>query len=268
MAASFEDHAFVLQRHAWKESSFVLRVLTREHGRLSVVARGMRGGRRKHAVLPGQRSLLHWSGGRELGRLHSLDILPPPVSMLSGEAYFAAQYLAEVLLQVLPEAEPVPAIFDLYAASLDALHVQSGALAAPLRSFEFGLLQALGHGFSAQTDRDGNPVRADLAYSLMPEQGLYTDPRGGFSGAVWLALARGSLSEEDAHQLRRPLQAQLGSMLDLGRLRSREQWLAARRLREEHQQYARGNQPGTEQLSSVEGVTQEPPSKEHDPQRG
>lgn len=268
MAASYEDHAFVLQRYAWKESSFVLRVLTREHGRLSVVARGLRGGRRKHAVIPGQRSMLHWSAGRDLGRLLSLDSLPPCVPMLVGEAYFAAQYLAEVLLQVLPEAEPVPAIFDLYAASLSTLHDQPGALAAPLRSFEFGLLQALGHGFSVQADRDGQRVRSGLQYSLMPEQGLYEDARGGLSGAAWLALGCGALSEEWAHQLRRPLQAQLGSMLDLSRLRSREQWLAARRLREEHQQYAHSDQSRTSQLPTVKGVAQEPPGKEHDPQRG
>lgn len=244
-ATSYEDHAYILQRFAWKESSFVLRVLTREHGRISLVARGMRGGRRKHAVLPGQRSLLHWSPGRELGRLLSLDLLPPPVPMLAGEPYFAAQYLAEVLLQVLPEGEAVPAIFDLYAAALASLHDQPRSLAAPLRSFEFGLLQALGHGFSLNIDRDGNAVRPELCYSLMPEQGLYQDPRGGFSGDTWLALGQGALSEAAAQQLRRPLQGQLGSIVDLSRLRSREQWLAARRLREEHQHYSGGDQSGT-----------------------
>lgn len=236
-----EDIAFVLHRYAWKESSFVLRILTRSHGRISVVARSMRGSRTQSPVVPGQPSQLQWKPGRDLGTLVSLSLLPPQRNMPTGDNWWASQYLTELVLHATHEAEPVPTVFDHYMSSLDLLRDTAANAAAVSRVFEMVLLGEMGLGFDLSHDCTGAALDVQGSYRLIPEQGLVRCSQAGVAAADWLALASHELDASAARRLRRPLQDQLGLLVDFTKLRSRAQWQAARSLSEEHQKHAAGD---------------------------
>lgn len=231
---SREDTAYVLHRHAWKESSYILRVFGRAQGKFSLVARGVRGGRGRHAVLPGQPCLLEWQPGRELGRLLSLQTQGPPLAPLQGEAWWAAQYLAELLLHALREDEPAPELFDLYGLCLQALREAQTGVAVPLRLFEWGLLQALGLAADLARDSGGARLQPEHCYRLVADEGLRPDAVQGLPGAQWQALAAGRVDAALAQALRRPLQAQLAAVVPFERLHSRREWQVARALARAH----------------------------------
>ncbi len=237
-----EDVAFVLHRHAWKESSFVLRVLTRSHGRISVIARSMRGSRRQSPVLSGQPAQLQWKAGRELGTLVSMSPLPPQRPMPTGDNWWASQYLTELVLHATRESDPVPAIFDAYLGSLDRLREPGCDAGVESRLFESLLVQELGVGVDLLHDCDGDVLQPAGRYELIPGRGLVACGRGGVAASDWQALESGTLGAEAARRLRRPLQDQLSLLVDFSKLRARSQWLAARMLREDHQQHAARDQ--------------------------
>ncbi len=237
-----EDIAFVLHRHAWKESSFILRILTRSHGRISVIARGMRGSKTQSPLIPGQPCQLQWKPGRDLGTLVSLSLLPPQRNAPLGDNWWASQYLTEMVLHATHEAEPVPALFDQYLSCLDRLRDRAVDAAGVLRVFELELLRELGLGFDPARDCMQSELDPDARYRLVPEEGLRHDPLAGIAAADWLALARGQPDPAAARRLRQPLQQQLALLVDFSKLRSREQWRAAQVLRKEHEQDASRDQ--------------------------
>ncbi|MEN8719490.1 MAG: DNA repair protein RecO C-terminal domain-containing protein [Oceanococcaceae bacterium] len=228
-----EDVAVVLHSWPWKESSLILRVLTRSHGRIGVVGRGLRGRNRGHVVLPGQPVTMQWVPGRELGTLQSLHPLPPLRALPGGDNWWALQYVLEVLLQVAPENEPQDGLLDDYLRVLDALSEAGADPAAPLRRFEWAVLRSAGLAVDLCHDSDGRPTEDTTRYVLVADAGLQrSTSRQARPGAHWRALVQGHLEADVARGLRPAVQRQLERLVDFSRLRSREQWRAARRLRD------------------------------------
>ena len=66
---------YVLHHRPWRDTSRILEVLTREHGRLTLFARGVRGPTAKLAPVlqPFQPLLLSWSGRGEAPALTSAE---------------------------------------------------------------------------------------------------------------------------------------------------------------------------------------------------
>ena len=61
--------AFVLHAQAYRETSLLIEVFSREHGRIGLIARGVRGARGqplRAALQPLQPLLLDWTGRGEL----------------------------------------------------------------------------------------------------------------------------------------------------------------------------------------------------------
>ena len=123
--------AWVLHARPYRDTSLLLEALTDEHGRVGLVARGVRGpkGRWRGLLQPLQPLLLSWSGRGELGTVAGCEAAGPAV-VLRGEALLSAWYLNEVLLRVLQRNDPQPAIFSVYGAALAALATEP-APAAP-----------------------------------------------------------------------------------------------------------------------------------------
>lgn len=266
MQELLEDQVFLLHRHPWKESSYILRLFGHRYGRIDVVGRGLRGNRRGAMVLPHVCCHLEWKRGRgDLGQLSGLKPIGPPAPQPAGDNWWAAQYLSELLLQALPPAEPEPEIFLAYAQTLERLRQQPLRLGLLLRRFEYRLLCALGLGFASNQDALGQALQPNQRYGLHAEQGLLPQAQRGVAAAAWLALEGPDCSVEDEAGLRGALQMALGSLVDFGRLRARSEWQRAQALRKEHQQHAAGNQSGAEQLPGVEPLAQEDPGQQHDP---
>lgn len=164
--------AFVLHARPWRETSLLVEVLTRDHGRIGLVARGLSGPKRqplRAALQPRQLLRIDFVQHGELAQLvqaEATDSSPP----LSGEASLAAFYVHELLLRLTPRQDPVPALFDLYSRVRDELAAPS-SLAWILRRFERDLLEALGYALAWHEDSEGRPVESSSRYRLDPQQG-------------------------------------------------------------------------------------------------
>lgn len=189
-----DEPAFVLHRYDWSESSLILEVLTRHHGRVAVVAKGAKrpSSNFRPVLLPLQLLHLAFGGDGEIRTLKGAEWGGGQV-MPTGEALLSGYYLNELLLRLLAREDAHPRLFDAYAATVQVLaseHTQ--ALQPALRTFELLLLREVGFlpSLDAQTLTFA-PLQPSERYSLVPEAGLTLnrDPdRAALSGAQWQAL--------------------------------------------------------------------------------
>lgn len=211
--------AFVLHARPWRETSLMVELLTRDHGRIGVVARGVQGAKRhplRAALQPLQSLRVDFLPRGELARLiqaEAQDAAP----LLQGEPLMAAFYINELLLRLLPRQDAAPALFERYAQVRDELP-GPGPLAWTLRRFERDLLELLGYGLPLDQGEDGERLDPAGRYRLDPELGPVRDrahDAGSTSGAALLALAEDRLPPpaqlaELRNALRGVLQSHLG----------------------------------------------------------
>jgi len=193
-----EEPAFVLHRHDWSESSLILEVFSRHHGRVALVAKGVkRPTSQFRSVLLALWPLrLSWGGATEVRTLKAAhwpggQLLPP------GEALLAGYYLNELLLKLLAREDPHPALFDHYAQAL-ALLAAGAPQAGVLRAFELLLLGEL--GWLPALDHDSaslQPLRPEGRYLLQAQGGLreVAPPDGGQHEGLDGVLAQEQMQE-------------------------------------------------------------------------
>ena len=212
------EPAFVLHARPWRETSLLVEVLSADHGRIGLVARGV-SGPKKHvlraALQPLQSIRFDAVQKGELAQLavaEAVDAAP----LLQGDAALAAFYVNELCLRLAPRHVPQPELHAAYAQVRKRLRAGE-PLAWTLRRFERDLLEALGVGLVFEVDGDGGDIDPAASYRLDPEQGprrLLGERSGERSatatGRALLALAAGAAPEnEDLASLRLPLRAVL-----------------------------------------------------------
>ncbi|MBK7685089.1 MAG: DNA repair protein RecO [Rhodocyclaceae bacterium] len=144
--------AFVLHAYPFSETSLVVDVFSRDHGRLPLLARGAR---RPRSLMRGNLMAfapleLGWFGGGEVKTLAKAEWLGG-MPLLSGRCLLLGYYLNELLVKLLPRDDAHPQLFDAYSDALRAL--SNGAEDAPeLRRFEQSLLKELGYGLTLDVD--------------------------------------------------------------------------------------------------------------------
>jgi len=209
---------YLLHHRPWRDTSRILEVFTREHGRLTLFARAVRGPNAKlAAVLQSfQLLLLSFSGRGEAPQLTGAE-RAAPAAPLPQACLLAGFYLNELLLRLTTRHDPLPELFDHYHGTLEQL--RSGAPLEPcLRVFEKRLLEVLGYGLDLATEaRSGLPLEPDAHYDFRPGVGL-VPARGSaraLCGHSLLSLARESLQgERELEDARRILRAALGACLE------------------------------------------------------
>jgi DNA repair protein RecO (recombination protein O) len=211
--------AYILHHRPYRDTSRILEVITRDHGRLCLFARGVRGPKARLASVlqPFQLLLVSWSGRGEAAQLtgaESADHGPPMPSL----CLMAAFYLNELLMKLTTRHDPLPALFDDYHATLESLR-QGMPLEPVLRVFEKRLLDALGYGLDLVVEaQTGKPIESGEYYHFRPAQGLFptvAEAAGAVSGRSLLSLAEERLeSERDLEDSRRLLQAALAQCLE------------------------------------------------------
>jgi DNA repair protein RecO (recombination protein O) len=241
------EPAFLLHHYPWRDTSRILELLTRTHGRVSVVARGSRqsaassGG----ALQSFMACLVSWSGRGEMGYLTGVERLTPSMPVgagsdtsptgegegrtLAGERLMSGFYANELLLKLLQRHDPHPALFDAYASLLARLRAGDQDAGRALRIFEKRLLEELGWGLNLEHEAaSGAPIEALRSYRYALEGGA--EPIDGvaegtliFCGASLLSLARETLDDpRSLAEARRLLRAALDRLLDGRPLRTRE----------------------------------------------
>ncbi len=171
-----DEQAFVLHSYPFRETSLILDVFSRSHGRLAIVARGAR---RPKSSLRGllmnfQPLLLSWFGKGEVRTLHSAE-WQGGQPYLQGTALMCGFYLNELLLNLLARDDPHGQLFDYYRATLYRLAHEADH-AATLRCFEKHMLQEL--GYALVLDREagsGKAIQTELCYRYAVERGALPD---------------------------------------------------------------------------------------------
>jgi DNA repair protein RecO (recombination protein O) len=230
------EPAFLLHHYPWRDSSRILELLTREHGRVSVFARAARrGGSALPAALQQFAELLvSWTARGEAGQLTGAERVRAP-ARIEGDRLMSAFYASELLVKLLPRHDPHPALYDAYAALLARLADPDAQPVRALRLFEKRLLEELGWGLSLECEAStGLPLEEARCYRYRIDGGaeLVDGVAEGslvFPGASLLSLAREALDDERSlTDARRLLKAALDQALDGRPLRTREVMIAMR----------------------------------------
>ncbi|MCW7541812.1 DNA repair protein RecO [Aquabacterium sp. A7-Y] len=144
------EPAYVLHRYDWSETSLILDLFTRGHGRVAVVAKGAKRpySQLRPVLMPFQRLLASFgSRDEDAAEVHTLRAADwaGGGAMLTGSALLTGFYLNELLMKLLARADAHPVLFDAYALTLPHLtSADEQQVQAALRAFELTLLRELG----------------------------------------------------------------------------------------------------------------------------
>lgn len=204
--------AFILQQRQYRETSVILELLTRDHGLIAVLAKGVRKSKSKTAALlrPFQGILISCSGTGSLMLLTQVELAGQFIT-LQGIAVYCGFYLNELVLRFLLKFDPYPEVYSDYADAITALQSinftsnvkQTPVLVAEnqnleqlLRCFELKLMQNIGYGLETTLESDtGQAVRSGAKYHYHPGHGVVLDAQGSISGDTLLAIARYDLTD-------------------------------------------------------------------------
>ena len=215
-----QQPAFILHSRPYRETSLLIDCLTRDFGRVGLVARGVR---RERARIP--RALLQplapvqlgWSGRGELATMSQVESTAAGFD-LQGDALLCALYLNELVLRLTPRQDPQPNLFADYLRTLTRL-AQGEPHAWTLRRFERDLLAHIGYGLVLDVDGDtGVPVQPQREYGYRHESGpvAWESSSSGLRlrGAALLALAGDRTpADEDASALKRLMRGAIAQHL-------------------------------------------------------
>ena len=195
-----QQPAYVLHARPYRETSLLLECLTREHGRLGVVARGVRGERarlRRAQLEPFQPLAMDLLLRGEMATLTAIEAVGASVR-LSGDAGLAGLYLNELMVRLTGRQDPFPLLFDAYAQTLVRL-AAGESLAWSLRRFERDLLEAIGYGLQLRHDSDtGEALAPEASYRYLVEQGAVRCAAGSthaLRGSDLLALEQDEMPD-------------------------------------------------------------------------
>lgn len=217
-----DEPAFVLHTRPWRETSLLVEVLSENHGRVGLVARGVQGAKRhglRAALQPLQWIRFSAVHRGELARLTAAEAVDA-APRLAGDAMLSSFYLNELTLRLAPRGDPSPELYAAYAQARGRLGAGE-PLAWTLRRFERDLLEALGFALDWACE-DGRGIDAAARYRLDPEQGPrrllsdrgQADRSNAATGRALLALANDVMpAADDLASLRRPLRSVLAHHL-------------------------------------------------------
>ena len=204
MAVQIEDQAFLLHAVPHRETSLVVDLFTREHGRIPAVAKGAkRRGSALRAVLMQFHPLqVRFTGRNELRILTEAQWAGTQLAP-AGDALILGFYMNELLVRLLAREDPHEQLYDAYRAALLALTELSPADGASpgggrgedvLRRFEWMLLRETGYAPDLQRDAQGRAIEAEAGYHWRAAGGFVRAEGDGdavVAGVTLLDLAGG-----------------------------------------------------------------------------
>lgn len=163
---------FVLHSYPHKETSLIVDMLTRDYGRVALVAKGAK---RPTSKLRGvlqtfQPLAISWTGKSELRTLTAAEwvggLLP-----LEKSALLSGFYLNELLVKLLAREDAHPNLFHHYVVTLNRLaHGEEPVIA--LRRFELALLKETGVASDWSLTAQGDMVSNGKSYIVDPVSGV------------------------------------------------------------------------------------------------
>ncbi|MDI1278695.1 DNA repair protein RecO [Methylobacter sp.] len=194
-SAVYLQPAFILQQRKYRETSLIIDVLTRDFGRISLLAKGVRKTKSKTAGMlqPFIPLLVSYFGKAELKTLTDVEMIQP-FSEIKGLALYCGFYINELVGYFLHKYDPHPEVFGHYGECLWCLSDGPNVEAA-LRQFELNLMECAGYGLQLEYDDNESPIESLKKYEFNAGKGAVEVVDGPFSGKTLLALSSGELTD-------------------------------------------------------------------------
>ena len=193
--------SYILHRRDYSETSLILDVVSREHGRINLIAKGAK--RNKKQQNPNfnlyQKYNISWVAKSDLGTLTDIE-LETFAESLKPEQMMTGFYMNEIMLRLLHKHEPHPEIFDSYEQAIKRL-IDGDSEQIVLRYYEKTLLQSLGYGVILDHEVEtGESLNNEMDYFYKFDYGpilTSNKDKSGItiSGKTLLELDNESLSE-------------------------------------------------------------------------
>lgn len=165
--------AYILHKRAFSETSSILEILTKDYGRLSLMARGSRGAKSKIAgsLLLFTPLVISWQGKGDLPYVKSIERADLKAPVLKNKSLLSSMYVNELLMYLLHKNDVHENVFDHYHHCLYLLEAEN-ELEISLRYFEVKLLELLGFGLNLHTEADTDEaILSDAIYCYYLEHG-------------------------------------------------------------------------------------------------
>lgn len=194
----WRDDAIILGIRQHGETSAIVELMTRAHGRHLGVVKGGRSRRQQPLMQPGNRVEAHWWARLEehLGtfRLEAVDFAAARMMQMPLALYSLQTVAAH--LRLLPERDPHPVLYEALQVLLDhfAIPLLAGEI---LMRFEMRLLEELGFGLDL-TCCAATGTKEDLAY-VSPKSARAVSRAAGLPWKEKLLVLPAFLHEPDCH---------------------------------------------------------------------
>jgi len=169
-----DEPGFLSHRVAWRETSLILDVFTRHHGRVALIAKGARRPRSelRPVLLAFQPLRLAWMGRGELQTLTGAEWVGG-IEAPQAQALICGFYLNELLIRLLPRDDAHPQLYDAYLqATIELTELDASEHEECLRRFEWTLLRESGYAPDLELDCDGLRIDGQARYRWVPELGF------------------------------------------------------------------------------------------------
>lgn len=208
-SAVYLQPAFILQQRKYRETSLIIDALTRDFGRISLLAKGVRKSKSKTAGIlqPFIPLAISYVGKAELKTLTDVERYAcsravsgehpdtiQPLNEIKGLALYCGFYINELVGHFLHKYDPHPEVFDYYSECLSSL-ADGSNIEETLRLFELNLIESAGYGLQLEVDSNEKPVEPFKRYDFNVGQGAIEAVNGRFSGKTLLALSVRELKE-------------------------------------------------------------------------
>lgn len=220
---------FLLHSRPYSETSLIVDLLTRQHGRVRCIAKGFRKTSKKgisRAIFPYLEYSVSWYGRSELKTLTVAEANCSPV-FLRRDALYTGLYVNELVYRLLQEQESSELFYHQYRDFVSDLSA-SPLDQARLRMLEMSLLDELGYGLVLDTDaQSGEQVLEDRYYCYVPQIGLQklsnNSDGEGLLGRHLLSLSAGDWQQRDVLRVaKKVLRTAIDFYLDGRLLHSRQ----------------------------------------------
>ena len=192
------EPGYLLHQRAYSETSLLLEIFSRNYGRMTLVAKGVKRkkSRTRGILVPFQPLIVAWSGRGEVKTLISAESVTLRWEM-QGERLFCGYYINELILRMLHRNDPYELLFDAYEVALEGL-VRESDLERILRIFEKRLLQELGYGLHLSTDTlTGAAIQPSARYRYVAESGPVIDNGDERTGIALHGESLQALNDEE-----------------------------------------------------------------------
>ncbi len=185
----YSQPGYILHQQHYRETSLIIDVLTRDFGRITLLAKGVRKTKSKTTGIlrPFNSLSLSFVGNSNLKVLTQVE-QTEGTGNLSGMALYCGFYINELIRSFLHQDDPHPEIYWDYQDCIMQL-AQIDFAEAALRIFEIKLMENIGYGLQFGFDaRHRKPIDSNKKYLFNKDDGLVEDTDGAFSGSALLAM--------------------------------------------------------------------------------